>query len=266
MSELDGVFDAIEAGDNVIVDEPVQTEAVAEAAEAESTTAEATETKTDETSEEEVTPETVEPVKAETTETETQEPSKIETETSDAEVENWAETLPPPPVPYNGPVPEVNEEGVIVNMTPEQYATWQRETLKAELREESYQSFVENRSLEVAEKVLPEMKTNPLIRQMVQNARVASVMNGQAIDNVEAAKQVREALGIAPAKIAEAEARAAKNAKASITVQKQAALETSSTQKGPDTDKMDALQKRVQRGDDTAFVELLDIWTKSGQL
>lgn len=270
MSDLDGLFETIDAGGAQVADEPVQTEAVAEGSEAESTTAEETQTNTQtqntETEESQTTVPAEQATQQQATSTETVEPSQTETNTSDAEVENWKETLPPAPVGYVGPVPEVDENGVIVNMTPEQYDRYQKETVKAEIRQEMHSQMVESRSFEVAEKILPEIKSNPAIRRMVENARIASVINGQVIDNVEAAKQVREALGLAPAKLAEAQAQGAQNAKASITIQKNAALETNSTQKAPDTDKMDTLQKRIKRGDDTAFVEMLDIWTEAGKI
>lgn len=194
------------------------------------------------------------------------EPSKTENQT-EAEFD-WKQTLPPPPRPYEGPTPQIDEEtGQVTNMTAEEYATYLRESTKAELRVEGYKNYVENAALDAAEKILPEIKTNPSIRALVENIRVASVINGQQIDSYEAAKQVREALGISTQRLQDAKTEGANNAKVSIEVQKNAALETNSSQTGdPEADRIDQLQKRIKRGDDEAFVDLLNIWEEDGKL
>ncbi len=258
--ELSGIFETIEIEQDHSTDvgqtneegeepEPVDTEPVAEGADAKGL--EGTEEKQPETKDSETKTETkTEPLKTET---------KVEPD--------WKATLPPPPPEYQGKKPEIDEEtGQIKNMTLEEYQAYNRELVKTELRQEAYQDFVEHRSLDAAEQLLPELKSNPSVRAMVENARIASVLMGKPIDSYEAAKQVRDALGIAPAKIAEVKAAAERNAKASITVQKNAALETGSSKASPDTDKIVDLQKRVQRGDDEAFAELLDLWDDVGAL
>lgn len=192
---------------------------------------------------------------------ETQEEQSSETE---AEVD-WKAQLPPPPPEYNGPRPEIDPEtGQLTNMTAEEFARYNVEIAKAEMRRESYTANVENAALDAAEKVLPEIKTNPAVRALVENARLASVLNGQQIDSYEAAKQVRDALQLGPAAMQKAREQGAANAKASITIQKNAALETGSTQKAPEGDKVGDLQKRIRRGDDEAFVELLGMWEDNG--
>lgn len=275
MSDIDevaGVFDAIDteatAHDPI---EEVSTEPVAEGADSTTETEETEKTNT-ESSQEQSTEEVETQGEAtsdkgqaqtETETTETKEPLQTETQT-EAVVDNWQEKLPPPPVGYQGPEPQIDPEtGQIVNMTPLEYATYLRESTKAELKQEDYRTMVENAALDAAEKILPEIKTNPAVRTMVENARVASVLTGQQIDTVTAAKQVREALGIAPAQLTQAKAQGAANAKASITVQKNAALETGSAQVVTE-DPTDNLVKRVNRGDDDAFAELLGAWEDQG--
>lgn len=277
MSETDdlaGIIGEIEA-DNASHDPVEQTEEVnttATAEGSESTTETETNTKTQNQNTEEVESQETGTTEEGTTETdatttETDAHSKTETQT-DADVDNWKAQLPPPPTPYQGPVPELDPEtGQITNMSAQEYATYMRESTKAELRSELYTQMVETQSFNVAEQILPELKTNPSVRKLVEDARVASIINGQQIDTVEAAKLVREALGLAPAKIADARAQGAQNAKASIEVQKNASLETSSSQKADSTsDKVTTLQKRIQRGDDEAFVELLNVWEEKGIL
>lgn len=281
--ELAGVFNAIdsEASAHAPVEQTeVNTEAIAEGAEGGSSTEEAentnTQTQKESSQEQSQQVEEGQAPKTETGEqatetktTETGEPSKTETQTETvADDFNFEATLPPAPQGYTGKVPEIDPEtGQITNMNPVEYATYMRESTKAELRLEGYNNYVENAALDAAEKILPDIKTNPSIRTLVENARVASIYNGKMINSFEAAKMVRDALGIAPAKIAEAKAQATQNAKASITVQKAAALETSSSQNADTSaDEITQLQKRVQRGDDEAFVELLGIWDKNGKL
>jgi len=263
--EVSGVFDAIEsegtAHDPI---EEVSTEAVAEGAESTTETEETTTTETTEEATSEATP--VEgQANTESTETETQTHSQTE-ESTIAEVDNWQDKLPPAPLPYSGPVPEFDPEtGVITNMDPAQYAQYMREVTKAELRAEDYTARVESTALDVAETILPEMKTNPAIRTMVENTRVASIINGQQMTSVDAAKQVRDALGIAPEKLSAARQEGAQNAKVSITTQQNAALESGSAQVQT-VDPTDDLVKRINRGDDEAFAELLDNWTESGKI
>lgn len=194
------------------------------------------------------------------------EQATLQTEITEQEVENWTATLPPPPTPYEGPVPEFDETGAVVNMNPQQYQDYIIAKASEVTRNENYQALVESRALDVAEKILPEIKTSPAIRQMVENARLASVFTNQPVDTVAAAKMVREALGIAPERLAAAKAEGANNAKASITVQKNAALETSSTQRNESSksEKVTELESRVKKGDDTAFAELLGMWEENG--
>lgn len=201
-------------------------------------------------------------------EPETTEPSQTEKQTQAEPVEdNWKDNLPPPPAPFALPAPEINELGQITNYTPDQYQRYLIESSKAEMRQEMYVQTVENRALDAAEQLLPEIKTNKLVRQLVENARVASIINGQQIDAYEAAKQVKEALGITSTKIAEAKAEGANGAKVQITVQKNAAVETKGpSQTKPKANAVDKLSKRLKQGDDEAFVELFDLWDKDGKI
>lgn len=195
----------------------------------------------------------------EATSTETDEPSKTENKT-DAVVPDWKATLPPPPPDYQGKEPEIDPEtGRITNMSPQEYQQYVEEKTAANLSKKEYARTVETRALELAETILPEIKTNQTIRKMVENTRIASILTGNEIDTVQAAQQVKEALGITTEKIQEAKAEGANNTKASIEVQKNAALETGSSKKAESPDRTKELQKRIARGDDEAFAELLGI-------
>lgn len=261
--ELGGVFDAID--NEVTAHDPIEevsTEAVAEGAESTPETQETAQPESEETTSE------AEAQIAETTneaDPETQTLSQTE-ESTEVEVEDWQQKLPPAPQPYQGPIPEFDPEtGQITNMDPTQYEQYMRETAKAEFRMEQYQTTVDNLAMDAAEKVLPEIKTNPAIRTMVENARIASVINGEQISAVDAAKQVRDALGISPEKLSAARNEGAQNAKASITTQKAAALETGSTQVQEEDPQVE-LTRRINRGDDDAFAELLGMWEETGKI
>lgn len=264
--DVAGVFDAIDAegGAHAPAEPEVSTEAVAEGAESGSSTEEA-ETKTNNSVEDQVTGETPQgETKTEET-TKTDEHSETKTEAVD---EDWVKTLPPPPSNYDGPQPEIDPEtGQITNMTPQQYATYMRESTLAEFRIESYNNFVQNKALEAAEAILPAMKDNDAIRKMVQDIQTASVLYGDQINAFEAAKQVRSALGLGPEQLAKARAEGAQNAKVHIETQSNAAVETGGSQQ-PDEEaaNITALQKRIKRGDNEAFVELLGIWDEAGKL
>jgi hypothetical protein len=176
---------------------------------------------------------------------------------------DWKATLPPPPPDYAGKEPEIDPNtGQITNMTPQEYQTYVEEKTGVNMDKRAYNNLVEVRALDAAEQILPDIKTNPNVRLMVQNTRIASILSGNQIDTVQAAKQVAEALGITSEKIQQAKAEGANNTKASIEIQKNAALETGSAKKGESPDKTKELQKRIARGDDLAFAELLDIIDK----
>lgn len=264
MPEFEGIFSAIDENERV---EPAETETT----ETETNTNTKTEAETQVEAEnknknDEVAESTTAEVNTKPepgTEAES-EPSKTETNT-DAEID-WKAQLPPPPQPYLGPAPILNEDGNITNMTPEQYHEYLQETMLARVRQEGYQDFVHNASLDAAEKILPQLKESQAVRNMVENAVTASIINGNQIDAYEAAKQVREALGIAPEKIAQAKAEGAQNAKVSITNQKVAAVETGGGAK-KSTSSVDAdIAKRASRGDENAIAELIGVWDAAGKL
>lgn len=272
MSEIDevsGLFDVVdsEASAHDPVTEPAK-EPVAEggdAPEAEQKT-KTEETKTEEVAEEQV-PEVPESAQGQgelQQPTEAAEPSQEELK-EEAPSDDWRINLPPPPPEYQGPEPEVDESGQITNMTPRQYEDYLIGKAEARATRKMYDATVESASFEAAEKVLPELKTNPVIRKLVENARVASVVDGQPVDTVAAALQVKEALGIAPQQIAQARAEGERNARVSIEEQSRASIETGDTQPEPE-DVGGGLIKRAQAGDDEAIGDLIGLWEKEGRL
>lgn len=203
--------------------------------------------------------------------TESEEPSKTETNTETKPVPevDWKATLPPPPPEqYQGKVPEYDEDGNITNMNRQEYEDYLVGKAEHAADVKAYSRQVELTAITAAEQILPEIRTNPGIRQMVENARIASVLTGNAIDSYEAAKQVREVLGLGTQALAEARAEGAKSAKISIQEQDNAKIDTGASQpsKTEDQSKEDDIVKRVKRGDDGAFVELLSLWEEQNKI
>jgi hypothetical protein len=279
--EVSGVFDVINTEERVAPQPTAtetKTETPADTPKAEEPEVKQPETKTEDEADNEERTDVQdfnrEPKDEATTETKT-EPLQTETKTdtpAEAEEIDWTATLPPPPPIYKGIAPEIDEEtGQLKNMTALEYAQYiQDKTLNA-AEQRSYVQLVENRALEAAEKILPDIKTSPAVRTLVENTRTASIINGQQIDSYEAAKIVREALGLAPERLAKATAEArtqgAQSAKVSIEVQKRSQVETGgATQKPKAPSKADKLDKRLKAGDDSAFAELFTIMEEEGKL
>lgn len=264
--EVSGVFSVIDS--ESVAHEPVEQEQVSDTAKAEgseSETADNSEVEAEAKAEEKESEVKDESGKSEEGQTETntntkEEPSKTETKEQE-DFLDWKDTLPTPPPPYQGKVPEYDEDGLITNMTNQEYQNFIIGKATEAANFTNYNALVEQRSLDAAEKVLPEMKTDKNIRQLVQNVRLGSLVGENNLDNVQAAQLVRDALGLAPSKIAAAKTEGANNAKASVTIQKAAALETGSSQTKTtgEGEKITDLQKRIAKGDDLAFAELLGV-------
>lgn len=262
--DVAGILSVIESDNSAHepVDEPVDTTPVAEGTESTTEPKETQEEAPKETSETEVKTEESSTSAEGQTETKvatTDEPSK--TETTEQDFSKWKDTLPLPPPQYFGKLPEYDEEGNITNMTHPEYQDFLIGKATEAATQTNYTALVEQRSYDIAEQVLPEMKTDTSIRELVKNVRLGSLVAGTEMDNVQAAILIRDALGLSPSKIAAYKAEGANNAKASVTIQKAAALETGSTEKksSDEGEKVKFLQKRIAKGDDEAFAELFDI-------
>lgn len=198
------------------------------------------------------------------------EPSKTEIETKSEEsseevdlsqpeaiIEDWKKTVPPAPALTAVKEPEVNEQGEITNMTAQEYQRYLVDTAKNEVRQEAYTQYVENAALDYVEKFLPEIKTNPAVRQLVENQRIADAIAGRDGSVVNAALTIKTLLD-------GAKVQGAQNAKASITIQKEAALETGSAVQKDEPSKGQQIADRINKGDEDAFIDLLDLWMDEG--
>lgn len=182
--------------------------------------------------------------------TETPEPSQTEPETP---AFDWNQFLPEPLAP--APAPQPDENGQVPM---DQFERHLIDKAKAELRgEEALRNGVLNQ-VTTAEEILPEMKTNPQVALLVRNQALAAAMSGEQPDIIRAAQAVKDIMG-------EARVQATNNAQASITIQKNAALESGASTRPAQGDNRGAeIADRINAGDDDAVVELLDIWSEQG--
>jgi hypothetical protein len=186
------------------------------------------------------------------------EPSQTNTENNAEVNDDWKNALPTAPAALTLEPPKPDEFGQI---DPLEYTTYVTERAKAEMRQEQYSQLVITRSFEEAEKVLPELKTNPQVQALVRDTFYAQIANGDPTVVVEIARNIKSLLN-------GSKAQGAQNTKTHIEVQKNAAVETKgATQKKATTPVKDKnLDKRLQKGDTSAFEELMNGWMSDGKV
>lgn len=215
------------------------------------------ETETEEEAESEEAPSKTE------TETEPVEPvAEPEKETEPAAQEDnnaWVQTLPPAPMEFGLPEPEFDEEGNVTNMTGQEFLNYTIQKASHQAQVTNWNSTVMNRALDEAEKILPEIKTNPTVRQLVQNQVVANTINGQSYTAVDAARDVKALIG-------EAKSTGAQNQRTSIRIQKNSAVESPTNQKKTAPSKIDKLAKRLKANDPAAFEDVFSLWQEEGKV
>lgn len=151
------------------------------------------------------------------------------------------------------PLPEVGEDGLI---DPTEYA----ESLKSQIMSEVMDTLKFNqneaKSWQAAEQVLPEIRTNPELRQLVYNTRVGDIANGGQGDAVAAATAIKNLMS---------SERAAGQAQeqTSVTIQKAAALETGAQVNAAPATNNDYLS-RLKAGDQSVTVNLVEQWIEEG--
>lgn len=187
---------------------------------------------------------------AETPAPETQAPSQTETKVPDPI--DWTAFVPTLKTDVQPPTPDENG-----NVDREEWSQYLIDKAKAEIRSEEAQRASINRGLDQAETILPEMKTNPKVAELVRNAAYANLVQGQAPNFIGAAQTIKDLMG-------GIKAEATNNANVSITTQKVAAVETGAATMPEAENKGRALADRINSNDQDAFVELMDEWQKQG--
>jgi hypothetical protein len=186
------------------------------------------------------------PVQPETPVAEGAEAPSAEEEVVDTTDVDWTQFLPQA---TNVQAPTPDENGLV---DPQEYINY---TINAKLAEQSN----ELRGWQQATKVLPEIANNPQLRDFVHNQRLASVATGGKGDLADAAKTVKDMLGIATAT-------GKAQATTSVQIQQAAALETGGTGTAPPNDAKQAIADRINAGDPTAVQELLADWIDQGAI
>jgi hypothetical protein len=193
-------------------------------------------------------PQTPEPV----AQAENQEPSKTETETP--EPIDWQQFIPKAETEVQMPQPR--EDGTL---DPQEYENYILAKAEARLEAKNAIQTAMQRSLEKAEEILPEMKTDPKIAALVQKTATAQAVTSGQVDFIAAANELKEVLGLT-------KTQAENNVRTSVEIQKNAALETGSATKASEPSKGQVIADRINAGDEDAFIELIDMWQEEGVL
>lgn len=217
------------------------------------------------------------PVEAEVAETETKteetktEPSQTDTSVSEdpktetntetkTEIDDWKKFLPAQPVLHQLVEPEFDENGNVTNMDARQYADYITNRAENAVVSKQYEAAVEAAAFNAAEQLLPSLKTDPGLQQLVYSIRAAAAINGQPIDTVQAAQQVK-------AIVDSARQAGANGAKTTITRAKAAAVEAGNPQAAPDKPVNKRMEAALRGGHDVdAFADLFDQWDKEGKI
>lgn len=183
-------------------------------------------------------------------------PSQTETK---PEVDiDWKAGLPEDPGDFTLEPPKPDEYGQI---DPSEYGEFIKAQFRHEMRMEEYNARVITATFDTVEKILPEIKEDAAIQAAIRNTYYGTL---SADETVNLAKSLRASLD----KVASTnKAVGAQNAKTSITIQKSASVESRGAAKTPSTTtKSDNLSKRLSKGDDSAFEELMGNWLEEGKI
>ena len=203
-------------------------------------------------------PSTTEAQAEETTESTTDATSQTNTETETV-ADDWKNSLPPDPGEFTLEPPKPDDYGQI---DPKEYGDYIRAQIRHENRVEEYNAKLITATFDTVEKILPEIKDNAAYQAAIRNTYYGTL---SADDTVNLAKELRASID----KVAgENKAAGVQSAKTSITIQKNAAVESkgATQKKSPDTSRSDNLTKRLQKNDTSAFEELMGGWLEEGKV
>jgi hypothetical protein len=158
---------------------------------------------------------------------------------------DWTQYLTPQAIP-TPPTPDENGQVDV------------QELINYTVNQRLADQAIERQGWSEATKVLPEIATNPQLRDFVHKQRLADVATGGKGLLPDAAKAVKDLFG-------GAQAQGKAQAQASITVQKAAALETGGANTPPPAPKND-LSERANNGDKAAIQEILTGWVDAGTI
>jgi hypothetical protein len=178
--------------------------------------------------------------------------SQNETETS-VDDEEWRKELPYAPGEFTLEAPVPDELG---RVDPDEYTNYLEAKIEHKAAIRAYNTAVITKSFEAAEKILPELKTNVVLQNLVKQTFLADLRDGKQDANpVTVARALKDAFDTKSAE-------GASNAKTQVTIQKVAAVETKGAAKPKSaTSKKDAdFDRRLARGDTAALEDLMGQW------
>lgn len=173
--------------------------------------------------------------------------------------DDWKNNLPPDPGDFTIEPPKPDDLGQI---DPKEYGDYIRQQIRHDSKVEEYNARLITATFDNVEKILPEIKDNPAYQAAIRNTYYGTL---NADDTVNLAKELRASID----KIAgESKSAGIQSAKTSISIQKNAAVETkgATQKKSPDSTKSDNLTKRLQKNDTSAFEELMGGWLEDGKV
>lgn len=200
------------------------------------------------------------PSRTEVEDTETGEPSKTETNTEAEKPSDydWLAELPQAPEEKEILPPKPDEFGQI---DPVEYADYLEARLDQKRKIDDHNRTVITKAFDAVEKILPEVKDTPSLQKVIRNTFLA---NSNPVEIVDLARELRTTLD---GKTQAGKTQGIQNAKSSITIQKNAAVETKSpTQKTQTSSKNDTLAKRLAKNDTSAFEELMSDWQQNNKV
>lgn len=203
-------------------------------------------------------PSTTEAEEDTNTESTTDATSQTNTETETV-ADDWKASLPADPGEFTLEPPKPDELGQI---DPKEYGDYIRAQIRYENKVEEYNAKLITATFDTVEKILPEIKEDPALQAAIRNTYYGTL---NADETVNVAKSLRASLD----KVASTNKSAGiQSAKTSITIQKQAAVESkgATQKKSPDSTKSDNLSKRLAKNDTSAFEELMGGWLEEGKV
>jgi len=201
------------------------------------------------------------PSQTEAEESETTEPSKTDTQTEAEKPSDydWLAELPQAPDKVDIQPPQPDEYGQI---DPVAYGDYLEKRLDQKNQIDNYNKTVLTKAFEAIEKILPEVKGDKSLQTAIRSVFLA---NRNPVEIVDLARSFRSAFD---ANRQTGKTEGIKNAKTSIEIQKNAAVETKSPTKKatPTTSKDQTLDRRLAKNDTSAFEELMNDWQANGKV
>lgn len=190
----------------------------------------------------------------------TQETEVTSQEDTSTEVDDkaWQKDLPFAPGEFTVQPPQPDELG---RVDADAYADYVEKRVEHNQQVKAYNKLVINKAFEAAEAVLPELKTNAALQNIIKQTYLSEISAGNLDANPVAV--ARELRSFFDSKVAEG----ASNTRTQITIEKNASVEKTGAAKPKSTPKKDSnFERRLAKNDTAAFEELIGGWVQDGKI